>query len=245
MRMKEDHMKNGQLKPAYNLQVSTNNQYITHYSLHEATTDTTTLKEHLTDFKREHQITPVTVTADAGYGCEENNIIAYVKHNQFDREQNDNIQNKKPFAADKLHYNAAQDYYVCPMGQHMDNKGICSKVTSTGFMQTLTKYQAKNCNGCPLKGSCHKSKGNRVIEINHHLNELKQQANERLLSEEGIKKRKQRCHDAEPVFANIKHNHGFTRFMLRGKQKVSIETGLLALAHNLRKKALLNTKKAA
>ena len=131
------------------------------------------------------------------------------------------------------------------MGQHMENKGTYCKVTSTGFIQTLTKYQAKNCNGCPLNGICHKSKGDRVIEINHRLTELKQQANQRLLSEEGIKKRKQRCHDVEPVFASIKNNHGFKRFMLRGKQKVTIETGLLALAHNLRKKAFQNTKKAA
>jgi transposase len=252
MRMKEDHMKNGQLKPAYNLQVSSNNQYITHYSIHQATTDTTTLKEHLTDFTNEHQIIPTDLTADAGYGSEENyqyleqnNITAYVKHNQFDREQNENMQSKKPFTADKLHYNTAQDYYVCPMGQHMENKGSYSKTTATGFIQRITKYEAKNCHGCPLNGSCHKSKGNRVIEINHHLNELKQQANQRLLSEQGIKKRKQRCHDVEPVFANIKNNHGFKRFMLRGKQKVTIETGLLAMAHNLRKKAFQNIKKAA
>jgi transposase len=252
MRMKEDHMKNGQLKPAYNLQVSTNNQYITHYSIHQATTDTNTLKDHLEDFEQQHQTIPEIVTADAGYGSEENyqyleqsNITAYVKYNQFDREQNSTIQNKKPFTADKLHYNKEQDYYVCPMGQHMTNRGTFSKVTSTGFIQTITRYQAKNCHGCPLNGSCHKSKGDRIIEINHRLNELKQKANERLLSEEGIKKRKQRCYDVEPVFANIKNNHGFKRFMLRGKQKVTTETGLLALAHNLRKKAVQDTKKAA
>ena len=82
-----------------------------------------------------------------------------------------------------------------------------------------------------------KAKGNRRIEINHTLNGLKQQADERLLSEEGIRHRKQRPCDVEPVFGNIKNNHHFKRFMLRGIEKVSIETGLVALAHNLRKKA--------
>lgn len=66
---------------------------------------------------------------------------------------------------------------------------------------------------------------------------LKQKADKRLKSKRGIQKRKQRCFDIEPVFANIKHNHNFKRFMLRGRDKVSIEIGLLALAHNLRKKA--------
>ncbi|MCO4291298.1 transposase, partial [Solitalea sp. MAHUQ-68] len=34
---------------------------------------------------------------------------------------------------------------------------------------------------------------------------------------------------------NLKYNKGFKRFLLRGKEKVSIEIGLLALAHNLSK----------
>lgn len=252
MRMKEDHMKNGQLKPAYNLQVSTNNQYIANYSIHQATTDTTTLPTHLNDYAEQYQSSPAILTADAGYGSEENyqyleenNITAYVKYNQFDREQNQTIQNKKPFAADKLFYNTQQDYYVCPMGQHMENKGSHIRTTATGFKQRITHYQAKNCSNCPLNGTCHKSKGNRIIEVSHQLNQLKQQARQLLESEEGIKKRKQRCCDVEPVFANIKNNHGFKRFLLRGKEKVLIEVGLLALAHNLRKKAIPCYKKAA
>jgi transposase len=252
MRMKEDHMKNGQLKPGYNLQVSSNNQYVTNYSIHHNTTDTTTLTEHLEQYKQSYGTTPEIVTADAGYGSEENyeylksnNIEAYVKHNQFDREQNENIQSKKPFAADKLHYNKEGDYYVCPIGQHMENTGSYIKKTSTGFKQEITKYKAVNCEACPLNGVCHKSSGNRIIEVNHNLNEHKIKANENLLSEQGIKRRKKRCHDVEPVFANIKNNHRFKRFMLRGKEKVSIESGLLVLAHNLRKKSKQIIKKAA
>jgi Transposase DDE domain len=243
MRMKDDHMMNGQLKPAYNLQLSSNNQYIANYSIHEATTDTTTLIPHVDNFIEQYHQSPEVVTTDAGYGSEENyqylegkNITAFVKYNQFDREQNSNIQSKRPFAADKLHYNKQEDYYVCPMGQHMQNIGTYDRITSTGFVQQITKYAANNCSTCPLNGTCHKSKGNRIIEINHNLNKLKEKANQNLLSEEGIKKRKQRCHDIEPVFANIKNNHGFKRFMMRGKEKVLVEAGLLALAHNLRKK---------
>ena len=119
----------------------------------------------------------------------------------------------------------------------MENTGTTTRKTTTGFVQTLSTYKAKNCEGCPLRGVCHQAKGNRGIEVNHHLNNLKKQAEEKLLSQEGIQHRKKRCWDVEPVFGNIKNNHHFRRFMLRGKEKVSIETGLLALAHNLRKKA--------
>jgi hypothetical protein len=40
----------------------------------------------------------------------------------------------------------------------------------------------------------------------------------------------------EAVFGNIKQNKGFKRFMLRGKEKVTTEFGLIAIAHNLMKK---------
>jgi transposase len=252
MRMKEDHMKNGQLKPAYNVQASTNNQFVVDYTLHQNTTDTNTLIEHIEDYKQCYHTRPTTATADAGYGSEENyeylaqnNITAYVKYSQFDREQNQNIQSKKPFTADKLFYNQQQDYYVCPMGQQMHNIGTHSQKTSTGFKQTITNYQAKNCSSCPLNGACHKSKGNRIISINENLNKHKQQANQNLQSEQGIAHRKKRCYDTEPLWGNIKHNHHFKRFMLRGMKKVTVEVGLLSLAQNLRKKAAINAKNAA
>lgn len=244
MHMKEDHMLNGQLKPAYNVQISTNKQYIANYSVHQNTTDTNTLIPHLQQHKEQFDALPENNIADAGYGSEENYqwlednaVEAYVKHNQFDRQQNQTIRDKHPFAVDKLYYNQQGDYYVCPMGQHMEALGEKNKTTTTGYQQTTKQYQAKNCEGCPLRTGCHKAKGNRTIEVNTNLIRLKEQAEQRLKSEEGISKRKQRCFDVEPVFANIKNNHGFKRFMLRGIKKVTIETGLLALAHNIRKKA--------
>ena len=243
MRMKEDHMKNGQLKPAYNVQISTNNQYIASYSIHQRTTDTTTLIPHLEQHTSDYG-KPANITADAGYGSEENyrwlerkRITGYVKHNYFDRDQNGNIRSKKPYTVDKLTYDPEKDLYCCPSGQPMDNIGTRNPRTGTGFGQTITLYRARSCEGCPLRSQCHQQQGNRIIQVNHNLNRLKQLAEKRLKSKRGIKKRKQRCHDVEPVFGNIKHNHGFKRFMLRGLDKVNVEMGLLALAHNLRKRA--------
>ena len=118
----------------------------------------------------------------------------------------------------------------------MKHKTTKIRKTTTGYAQTLDLYQATKCNGCPLRADCHDQMGNRIIQVSHNLNRLKDQADKRLKSKKGIEKRKQRCFDTEPVFANIKHNHHFKRFMLRGIEKVNVETGLLALAHNLRKK---------
>ena len=184
------------------------------------------------------------LTADAGYGSEENYTLleqkgttAFVKYGMFDKEQNENHNSKHPFSANKLFYNQEKDCYTCPIGQQMNFIGTSKRKTSTGFEQTVKRYQAGNCATCPLNGACHRSKGNRIIEINENLNQLKQKAHELLNSEEGIQRRKKRCFDVEPVFGNIKQNHGFKRFMLRGKEKVEIEWGLVAIAQNLRKKA--------
>lgn len=243
MRMKEDHMRNGQLKPAYNLQVSTNNQFIASYSVHQNTTDTNTLVDHLTKHVEQFKQKPNNITADAGYGSEQNyqwledkRITAYVKHNYFDWQQNKRLRNKNPYSADKLTYNEQRDEYLCPAGKPMKNIGQRRTTTRNGYQQTQTKYQAKKCAGCPLRSQCHQQQGNRIITVNHNLNRLKQKADKRLNTTRGIQKRKQRCFDTEPVFASIKHNHQFKRFMLRGLHKVMVETGLLALAHNLRKK---------
>ena len=244
MRMKEDHMLNGQLKPGYNVQISTSNQFIVNYTVHPNPTDTLTLRSHLEQHHKSFGKVPKTLTADAGYGSEENytlleqkGVQAYVKYNMFDKGQNENYKSKFPFHADKLYYNESEDVYICPIGQKMTYIGNSNKKSGNGFLQTYRRYQAKNCGNCPLNGSCHKSKTNRVIEINVNLNRQKQHAHELLNTDEGIRQRKKRCFDVEPVFANIKQNHGFRRFMLRGKDKVTIEWGLLAIAQNIRKKA--------
>lgn len=240
MRMKEDHMRNGQLKPAYNVQLSSHQQYIVNYSLHQNPTDTTTLKKHLDSFLSLYQNYPQVLVADAGYGSEENykllnnrKIEGYVKHNQFDRNQRN--KNADPFRSDSLVYDKEQDIVLCPSGKPMKPIGETTRITANGFKQKLTKYQAVQCKRCPLRKDCHQQKGNRIVDINHRLRKLKQQADLRLKSEQGIIYRKQRAADVEPVFANIKHNKNFKRFMLKGLPKVEIETGLLALAHNLAK----------
>lgn len=244
MRMKEDHMLNGQLKPAYNVQISTSNQYIVNYTLHPNPTDTRTLKEHIEQHEKSYGKVLESLTADAGYGSEENydlletkSIKPFVKYNMFDKQQNGNYTKKTSFSSDQLYYNKEKDVFYCPIGQEMNFIGLSKRKTSTGYEQTLKRYQAKNCSTCPLNGSCHKSKGNRTIEINDSLKEHKNKVHQLLNSEEGIEKRKKRCYDVEPVFGNIKNNHNFKRFMLRGKEKVEIEWGLLAIAQNIRKKA--------
>lgn len=240
MRMQEDHMLNGQLKPGYNVQLSTNNQFIVNYSLHPNPTDTRTLIPHLEQHKKLYGSLPQVQVADAGYGSEENyqylnkhHIEAYVKPADFDRSQK---RSYKPnyFNSDQFEYDAAKDIYLCPAGTPLKKIGKYSK-KQRGLLKTYTKYKASGCRSCPLREACHKQKGNRIILVNHQFRQLKQQACERLKTEKGIYYRKRRPVDVEPVFGNIKSNKNFKRFLLKGIDKTEIEWGLLCLAHNLKK----------
>ena len=242
MRMKEDHMQNGQLKPAYNFQLSTYDQFVLNYSLHQTTTDTVVFKDHLEEFNTLYGQMPEIATADAGYGSEENyeylqenEIEAYVKYNYFHKEQTKKFQQKNPFRAENLYYNPDENCCYCPMGQKMSYIGKKKRTTANGYEQTYSRYQAQNCLGCPLRGACHKSKGNRIIEVNHKLIAYKQKAREKLLSDQGIAHRKKRPADVEATFGLMKQNMKFKRFNLRGLKKAEIEIGLLSIAHNLKK----------
>jgi len=72
MRMKEDHMLNGQLKPGYNIQMGTENQFIVGYSIHQRAGDTACLIPHLDQMKDQLGVLPKKIVAGAGYGSEEN-----------------------------------------------------------------------------------------------------------------------------------------------------------------------------
>jgi transposase len=248
MRMKEDHMKNGQLKPAYNLQLSTENNFITNYTLHQNPGDTTTYQYHLNSFYGKYGFYPQRSVADAGYGglenydfMEKHGIENYVKFNYFHKEQT------KKFKTDisrpeNLYYNEHEDCFICPMGQKMKPIGPGKRGTRTGYEYEVTIYQAKNCSCCPLRGACHKQKGDRKIEVNKKLVAHKQKARENLSSELGRELRGRRNSEVEQTFGQLKSNKGFKRFLLRGIPKISIELGLLALAHNFQKlsKYLIN-----
>ena len=72
MRMKEDHMKNGQLKPAYNLQHGVDADYIVWLQTLSNTTDSPTLVSFLDDMKENLSFKYSNIVADAGYESEEN-----------------------------------------------------------------------------------------------------------------------------------------------------------------------------
>ena len=242
MRMKEDAMCNGQTKPGYNLQISSENQFITDFALFPNPTDTLTFIPFLGSFPGRYGRFPKRVVADSGYGSEENyrfmdeaGIEGFVKYNRFHLEHRPRY---KPdtFHPDSLYYNEEGDYYICPMGQRMSRTGTLQTRTEGGYISRSACYRAIRCKGCPLRCLCYKAKANqRTIRVNHRLNAYKRKACELLTSEEGIKERGRRCIEPEAVFGQMKSNMAYRRFRHMGKDKVVMDFTFFAIAFNIKK----------
>jgi Transposase DDE domain len=251
MRMKEDHMLNGQLKPAYNVQIGTENQFFTHYDFFPNPTDTLTYIPFMNGFEQRYNRLPKKAVADSGYGSEENyefmeinDIEPFVKYNYFHKEQKRSFKNNG-FHAQNLFYNAKEDYFVCPMGQHMEKTGTTKRKSDNGYISEISVYQAKNCHNCPLKCLCNNAKENRRIEVNHNLNRHKQKARELLNSQEGLLHRSRRPIEPEAVFGQTKANKHYNRFRHFDKDKVMMDFAIFAIAFNIGKlyrKAIINNK---
>lgn len=243
MRMKEDAMLNGQLKPGYNIQIATENQFITNYGIYQRPNDTLTLIPFLESFAKRYGLQSPIVVADSGYGSEQNyeylftnGITPYVKYNMFHQEQ------KRRYKADaflqqNLFYNPSDNYYVCPMGQHLRFIRQEVRKSEAGYVSVVSIYKATRCDGCPLRSRCHKARFDRQIEVNHKLNAYKEQIRTLLNSEEGLLHRSKRPIEPEAVFGDIKECGRFRRFRMKGITGAKIEFGIKAIAHNLKKLA--------
>lgn len=240
MQMKEDHMRNRDMKPGYNLQISTNNQCIINYSLHQNSSDTNTLESHIREFKQLYKKLPKELTADAAYGSCKNyeimeslKIKPYVKYFSFARETRSN---QDIFDGNNFEYDASRDIYKCPEGRKLLNTGVYRR-ERRGIVEEVTKYRSENCKRCKFKELCINDikYTEKIIFVNKKLKRYKQIARENLESKKGLMHRQRRYTDVETVFANIKHNKKFRRFNLRGLEKVETEMGLIALTHNIAK----------
>ena len=130
MRMKEDAMLNGQLKPAYNLQLGVDSGYISWLMLSPRPTDTNTLIPFLTGMEATLRHKYPVVVADAGYESEENysfledhRITAMIKPANYE------ISRTKKYKADisrkeNMPYDPDGDFYTCRNGCRLYACGI-------------------------------------------------------------------------------------------------------------------------
>jgi transposase len=249
-RMKEDRgAKRPWAKPAYNVQLGTEGQFIVSTSVHGQGSDTPCLIPHLKGMSAKLKSQLKNIVADAAYGSEENydylqqhQLGNYLKYNTFyqdtHRYRNPDILRQHQFRSEHFEYDEPNDQFLCPNKRRLSYRFTSQSKTDNGYRSTRRHYECENCTDCPLKTQCTKAKGNRIIQVSFQLREFRRQARANLTSEQGQQLRAQRSVEVETVFGDLKHNLGFRRFHLRGQDKVTTEWTLVCIAHNMRKLAV-------
>lgn len=248
MRMKEDHMRNGQLKAGYNVQIATENQFTLHCAIFQRPTDTRCFLPFLSSYEKQLGGLPDYIVADAGYGGEENykylleetDSLPIMPYTMYRKEQ------KRSYKKDLMHrdhweYREADDFFICPNQRKVNFQRYASRKDRYGYVRDFKVYECEDCSDCPLRGACTTAKSgkNRKIYYNPVWEELKNRARQSLTSKTTSAIYRQRKIDVEPVFGHVKALLGFTRFRLRGLPKVATEANLYFMANNMRKLARL------
>lgn len=249
MRMKEDHMKNGQLKPAYNIQIGVDSEYIVWVNSGSQPTDTTTLIPFLKSIEKYTKFKYPKIIADAGYESEENyvflennNQLSFIKPSNYETSKTRKYK-KDIGRADNMNYNAEGDYYICKNNKRLYASNTKIRKSKTGYKSEITRYTCEDCSYCEFKCSCIKGHNSKIpleqrtkrFEISKLFHEKRRENLERITSTQGCELRMNRNIQVEGAFAQIKHNMNFKRFLSRGNKNILSEFILVALAHNVSK----------
>lgn len=244
MRMKEDHMKNGQLKPGYNLQIATNSQFVLSYNVYQNPTDTRTMIPFLNSIQETYGHLPEYIVADAGYGSESNykaiiddfNRTPLITYGMFIKDKTKKYKSDI-FNTQNWNYDEINDEFICPNNKRLGFKRYAYRHDKYGYKRDFKLYECDDCSECPLKNQCmnFNSKTNKKIMKNYNWEYFKSQINKKLSEPETKNIYSQRKIDVEPVFGFMKAILGFTRMSVRGLNKVKRELGFVLMALNIRK----------
>ena len=249
MRMKEDAMKNGQLKPAYNIQHGVDSEYIAWLDISAHPTDTRTLIPFLKDMEKHLSFKYQEVVADAGYESEEN--YAFLEENgqlSFIKPTNYEISKTRKYKkdisrAENMVYDKERDLYICHAGKELPVLYERNPKNESGYRRTITIYGCRDCRGCPYKTDCIHGNNcntpmeerNKTIQVSKKMLGYRKKDLERITSEYGTLLRVNRSIQAEGSFADVKEDMNFRRYLYRGKKNALAQSILLAMGRNINK----------
>jgi transposase len=133
----------------------------------------------------------------------------------------------------------------CPAGKLLTGTGT-RYTHNRGAQVLLYKARDGDCRSCERSHRCLKNpqagRGRQVSRFGRALvdeRDPSERMRRAIDSPKGRRLYSQRIATVEPVFANIRHHKGMSRFTLRGKAKVSTQWQLYCLVHNIEKMARL------
>ena len=244
MHMKDDHMRNGQLKPGYNVQFAVNSQFIVGLCVFPDRTDYATLPPMLETLKERLGFRFRQVVADSGYESlenyrylERNKQEAYIKPNNYESSRTRKFK-AQIGRAENMGYYAPGDYYLCRNGRILDRVGTSTERGKDGTSREVARYRCEDCSDCPHRAACCKAQDpdkQKELVVCREFTEYREASLSRITTEEGKLLRVNRSIQAEGAFGQLKHNRRFVRFLTAGNVKVACELFLLAISQNIRK----------
>jgi len=241
MHMKDDHMRNAQLKPGYNVQIGVDSEYIVAVDIFSDRNDVWTLVPFLKMMEEKTGFKYPSVTADSGYESEEgydflkeNRQAPYIKPQTYEKWKKRSFK-KDISKRENMTYDEEIDTYTCHAGRKLTPLYVKTQKSKNGYKSEVTVYECENCCGCPHKEKCTKANGNKRLYVSKNFISKRQESYENIMSETGIQYRMNRSIQVEGAFGVLKHDYDFQRFLLRGKTKVKLEILLLCLGYNINK----------
>lgn len=249
MHMKEDHMRNGQLKPGYNVNVATCSGFVIGSYISSNKNDVHILIPFMEQLEATYSRFRIgSVVVDSGYESEENYcwFEEHPKTKLYVKPSDHEARKHKKYKTDisrreNMVYDAQANAYTCANGKLLKESYEKHKKTAAGLLVTTTVYECSECDGCPLKEKCIRSCGSKkplqerhkVLYVSKRFARQREEMEQKISTETGCLLRVNRSIQAEGTFAYIKQDLEFRRFLLRGKVKVAAEWLLLNLALNI------------
>ncbi|WP_188646725.1 transposase, partial [Marinithermofilum abyssi] len=165
------------------------------------------------------------------HGLKQRGIFAVIAHRRF-------RPNKALFHKWQYKYDEKKDVYICPAGHELSYR----TTNRQGFREY--KSDPSVCQACPLRSQCTTSK-NCVKTVTRHVwEDAKEWVRTNRLSDQGKALYKRRKETIERSFADAKELHGLRYARMRGLAKVTEQCLLTACAQNIKKMALLLSKRS-
>lgn len=238
MRMKEDHMRNGQLKPAYNIQNAVDSNYIIASSISSDRTDYRTAGHILAKLDKLPWKYGI-YCADSGYDSlesfqelEKREIEAYIKPQDWE------ISKTRAYRSDigrsaNMAYVEKDDCFICKNGKRLTFSGLR---TSRKNSRPARVYEChRGCISCQYRQQCirnHRKVRYKRLEVQLEHQKRQRIAHELLSTDFGAEVRANRSIQVEGRFAFQKQQFGLRRFSSFGKARVFSEWLVCCMAAN-------------
>lgn len=242
MHTKDDHMRNGQLKPCYNVQFAVNSGIITGIGVFSNRTDYATLIPLLKCMEKKHNAVYKRVVTDSGYESLtnyrwlwEHEQDAYIKPSNYASKRTKKYR-EQVGRVENMAYYKPDDCFLCKNGRHLDHYATYTETAKSGEQREVAHYRCEDCTDCPYRAACCKAKDvnqPKEVAVCWEFQKLREASLSRITTNEGKLLRVNRSIQAEGAFGQLKHNRSFKRFLTGGSCKVTSELHFLALSQNI------------